>query len=104
MQKPYSGTRATPGISITLLPLTQVRNTDGSLVERSVRALSGGERRRIALALALGFAELTANRGHLRSNLIVLDEVIFRSSPSTDFLHDLVEAIIDLCKNKKLGN
>ena len=53
----------------------QVRSADGGLVERSVRQLSGGERRRIALALALGFAELTAHRGHLRSNLIVLDEV-----------------------------
>lgn len=40
-----------------------------------MQQLSGGERRRIALALALGFAELTASRGHLRSNLIVLDEV-----------------------------
>jgi len=51
-----------------------VRNPDGSLVERSVRQLSGGERRRLALALALGFAGLTASRGNLRCNVIVLDE------------------------------
>lgn len=33
---------------------------------RSVRQLSGGERRRVALALALGFSELAAQRGRLR--------------------------------------
>lgn len=44
--------------------------------QRSVRQLSGGERRRVALALALGFSELAAQRGRLRSNLVVLDEVM----------------------------
>ena len=39
-----------------------------------VRQLSGGERRRLALALVLGFADLIAQRGRLRCNLIVLDE------------------------------
>lgn len=43
--------------------------------ERSLRQLSGGERRRVGLALALGFAELIAARGRLRCNYIVLDEV-----------------------------
>ena len=43
--------------------------------ERSVRQLSGGERRRVALALALGFADLVAARARLRCNLLVLDEV-----------------------------
>ena len=56
--------------------MLQVRSADGSMLERSVRQLSGGERRRIALALALGFAELTAHRGHLRCNMIILDEVL----------------------------
>ena len=50
-------------------------NSDTGMRERSIRQLSGGERRRIALALALGFADLTAGRGQLRCNLIVLDEV-----------------------------
>ncbi|KAK9831419.1 hypothetical protein WJX81_003210 [Elliptochloris bilobata] len=44
--------------------------------ERSLRQLSGGERRRVGLALALGFSELIAARGRLRCNLIVLDEVL----------------------------
>jgi DNA repair exonuclease SbcCD ATPase subunit len=44
--------------------------------QRSVRQLSGGERRRVALALALGFTELAARRGRLRCDLLVLDEVM----------------------------
>ena len=43
-----------------------------------IRQLSGGERRRMALALVLGFGDLIAQRGRLRANLIVLDEVITR--------------------------
>ncbi|KAK9914871.1 hypothetical protein WJX75_001641 [Coccomyxa subellipsoidea] len=46
------------------------------LRERSLRQLSGGERRRVALALVLGFAELISARGRLRCNLMVLDEVL----------------------------
>lgn len=38
----------------------------GELRQRSVKQLSGGERRRVALALALGFSELAAQRGRLR--------------------------------------
>ncbi len=44
-------------------------------MQRSVRQLSGGERRRVALALALGFADLASARTGLRCNLLVLDEV-----------------------------
>ncbi|KAL0033719.1 hypothetical protein WJX77_002381 [Trebouxia sp. C0004] len=50
--------------------------SEGGLKERSIRQLSGGERRRVALALALGFADLIAGRGQLRCNFIVLDEVL----------------------------
>ncbi len=48
---------------------------EGELKERSLRQLSGGERRRVALALALGFAQLVSARGRLRCNMLVLDEV-----------------------------
>eukprot|EP00887_Chlorella_sp_A99_P004143 scaffold23.g4143.t1 len=48
--------------------------TAGEYRQRSVRQLSGGERRRVALALALGFSELAARRGRLRSNMLILDE------------------------------
>ena len=40
-----------------------------------MKQLSGGERRRIALALALAFGDLAAARGRLKCNLMVLDEV-----------------------------
>lgn len=46
-----------------------------SRVACAFRQLSGGERRRVALALVLGFAELISARGRLRCNLMVLDEV-----------------------------
>eukprot|EP00955_Chlamydomonas_euryale_P017009 181602-Chlamydomonas_euryale.AAC.3 len=38
--------------------------------------LSGGERRRVALAMALGFADLVRQRGRLRCNVLVLDEAL----------------------------
>ena len=43
--------------------------------ERSIASLSSGERRRVALALALGFGEVVAQRGRLNCSLLVLDEV-----------------------------
>ncbi|GAB4817224.1 hypothetical protein N2152v2_004270 [Parachlorella kessleri] len=84
----------TAGIALELLPckpskkdeeaaieqvqkVIQVRHAaTGELRQRSVKQLSSGERRRVALALALGFSELAAQRGQLRSNLLVLDEVM----------------------------
>jgi hypothetical protein len=39
-------------------------------VERALEQLSGGERRRCALALAIAYAELAAHRGGLRSELL----------------------------------
>jgi hypothetical protein len=47
----------------------------GVLMERSIAQLSGGEKKRVALALGLGFAEVVAARGRLTSNILVLDEV-----------------------------
>ncbi len=52
-----------------------VRDASLGTHARSVRQLSGGERRRLAVALALGYADLAAARGRLRSNILVLDEV-----------------------------
>jgi DNA repair exonuclease SbcCD ATPase subunit len=53
-----------------------VRLADGSMVRRSVRQCSGGERRRVALALALGFGELAAERSGVSLDLLVLDEAL----------------------------
>ena len=49
---------------------------DGSRVGRSLRQLSGGERRRCALALALAHADLSMSRGGVTCDLLVLDEVL----------------------------
>jgi len=61
--------------------------SEGGLKERSIRQLSGGERRRVALALALGFADLIAGRGQLRCNLIVLDEASASAHPVASSLN-----------------
>lgn len=55
--------------------MVQMRLASGEVVHRSIRQLSGGERRRVALALGLGFSELAARRGRFSCNLLVLDEV-----------------------------
>ncbi|GIL46862.1 hypothetical protein Vafri_3488 [Volvox africanus] len=56
----------------------KVRNSaDGSLRQRDVRQLSGGERRRTALAMCLGFEELVRRRRRLVCNVMVLDEVMY---------------------------
>ena len=49
---------------------------DGERVQRSLRQLSGGERRRAALALALAHADLASARGGVGCDLLVLDEVL----------------------------
>jgi hypothetical protein len=53
----------------------RVRAAGGEMRQRSVAQLSGGETKRVALALGLGFAELAAARARLSSNVLVLDEV-----------------------------
>ena len=57
------------------------------------RQLSGGERRRIALALLLGFADLISARGRLRCNLIVLDEVLILSGTTHRLISPLQACI-----------
>ena len=52
------------------------RSHDGERVQRSLRQLSGGERRRAALALALAHADLASARGGVGCDLLVLDEVL----------------------------
>lgn len=58
---------------------------DGVRRSYSVEQLSGGERRRVTLALLLGFVALASDRSSMTCNLLVLDEV----SPQTksDYLY-----------------
>ena len=48
----------------------------GEQYERSLRQLSGGERRRLAIGLALAYADVSARRLNVQSNLLVLDEAL----------------------------
>ena len=54
---------------------SQVRAANGELRERAVEQLSGGERKRGALALGTAYTQLAAARGRLTTNLLVFDEV-----------------------------
>ena len=58
----------------------RVRRADGSFAERSVAQLSGGEWRRVGLALSLAFADFARARAGLSCNVLVLDEVARASS------------------------
>ena len=53
-----------------------MRRAEGGWAERSVAQLSGGEWRRLALALSLAFADFAKQRTALGCNLLVLDEVM----------------------------
>eukprot|EP00897_Mesotaenium_endlicherianum_P010218 jgi/Mesen1/9224/ME000591S08547 len=71
-------TRQAKGSQATLEKIdkvVRVRKADGTLVQRSLRQLSGGERRRVALALGLAYGELAARCSGLHCDLMVLDEV-----------------------------
>jgi hypothetical protein len=56
--------------------LVPAADGSGELVARTVAQLSGGERKRAALALALGFAQVAAARGRFRCGLLMLDEAL----------------------------
>ena len=79
----------------------QVRTAKDETRERTVRQLSGGERRRVGLALALGFSELIAARSRLRTNLIVLDEVSQHNILPDETAHApsvaLISTVVDPC-------
>lgn len=53
-----------------------VRSADGKYRERGLSQLSGGQWRRVSMALDLAFAEIIRRKGALRCNLIVMDEVL----------------------------
>ena len=59
-----------------------------TMMERSTQSLSGGEKRRVAIALVLGFAELIGTRAQLSCNVAVFDEVRhMHSSGVANFLY-----------------
>lgn len=82
----YLSLLAQGGIQITLqsdldvdkiVKVIHIRSvSDGEYRERGLSQLSGGQWRRVSLALDLAFTELVRRRGILRSNLMVMDEVL----------------------------
>jgi len=52
----------------------KVLGPEGDWIERPLSALSGGQWRRCSFAMSLGFSDLVARRGRLRSSILVLDE------------------------------
>jgi len=62
-----------------LLQVVKYRPPGGEERVRTLMQLSGGERRRIALALCLAFADLVRQHGRLSCNVLVLDEVCARA-------------------------
>ena len=51
-----------------------IRGPNGDFIERPLSSLSGGQWRRCSFALSLGFADLVARRGRMKTSLCVLDE------------------------------
>ncbi|KAL7541684.1 hypothetical protein ACHAXR_011691 [Thalassiosira sp. AJA248-18] len=62
------------GPNDSIIKQAAVRNPDGTWRIRPLSSLSGGQWRRCSLSLSLGFVDLAAKRGKLRSSLLVLDE------------------------------
>ena len=53
-----------------------IRASDGKFRERALSQLSGGQWRRVSMSLDFAFAEVVRRKGTLRSNFIVMDEVL----------------------------
>ena len=62
------------GSNDSIVKQAAVRSLDGSWRVRPLSSLSGGQWRRCALSLSLGFIDLASKRGKMRSSLLVLDE------------------------------
>lgn len=73
-----------------------VRSADGSFRERGLSQLSGGQWRRVSMALDFAFAEIIRRKGSLRSNLIVMDEVLTHlDSSGREAVGSVLRAMVD---------
>lgn len=75
MRATRQGAQPDPPAGTPLLQVVKYRPPGGEERVRTLMQLSGGERRRIALALCLAFADLVRQHGRLSCNVLVLDEV-----------------------------
>lgn len=66
-----------------------------------LRQLSGGEQRRVGLALSLAFGELAAERGGLTCDFLVLDEARAPETPAdgrhSPFVSPVLFVVFLLC-------
>ena len=73
-----------------------VRSADGTYRERGLSQLSGGQWRRVSMALDFAFAEIIRRKGALRSNLIVMDEVLTHlDSSGREAVGSVLRAMVD---------
>ena len=73
-----------------------VRSADGKYRERGLSQLSGGQWRRVSMALDLAFAEIIRRKGTLRCNLIVMDEVLTHlDSAGREAVGSVLRAMVD---------
>eukprot|EP00898_Chlorokybus_atmophyticus_P004725 jgi/Chlat1/5253/Chrsp33S00387 len=68
--------RTTKNVAERINKVVYVRTASGELVQRSLKQLSGGERRRLELAVALCYADFLRDRNGIHCSVIVLDEVL----------------------------
>jgi DNA repair exonuclease SbcCD ATPase subunit len=59
-----------------IIKTVSIRGVDGRYTERGLSQLSGGQWRRVSMSLDFAFAEVIRRKGTLRSNLMVMDEVL----------------------------
>eukprot|EP00595_Chromulina_sp_UTEXLB2642_P001913 CAMPEP_0196766090 /NCGR_PEP_ID=MMETSP1095-20130614/18249_1 /TAXON_ID=96789 ORGANISM="Chromulina nebulosa, Strain UTEXLB2642" /NCGR_SAMPLE_ID=MMETSP1095 /ASSEMBLY_ACC=CAM_ASM_000446 /LENGTH=156 /DNA_ID=CAMNT_0042126187 /DNA_START=142 /DNA_END=609 /DNA_ORIENTATION=- len=86
-----------------IIKIIRIRSvTDGKFRERALSQLSGGQWRRVSLALDLAFTEIVRRRGLLRSNLMVMDEILTHLDASgREAVGSLLRAMSSTGSNKK---
>ena len=75
------------------------RNSQGKFIQRSLSQLSGGERRRLGISLALGYSRLASVRSGLSSDLLIFDEIMLHLDDEgcrrlLSLIHDIPQSTI----------
>ena len=73
-----------------------VRSADGMYRERGLSQLSGGQWRRVSMALDFAFAEIIRRKGALRCNMLVMDEILTHlDSSGREAVGTVLRAMVD---------
>ena len=84
-----------------------IRSNEGRYRERALSQLSGGQWRRVSMSLDFAFAEVIRRKGTLRSNFLVMDEVLTHLDASgREAVGTILRALVsgDLNDRSKIGN